>query len=178
MDTKKLKGIAVVTVEGGEKVGNIEDILFNTSRRCIQAFRVSSGGLFGSNQRIELADVGNIGTDAVMVHDRSVLRDEPRDRDQAEYPNLDSITSLSIVTRSGDYVGNVGTVDVDEHTGKLPAVEASGGGIVGMFMRKTIPMDQVISIGRDVMVIPDSFAQADVSDKERKGSPSEGGTMS
>ena len=25
-------------------------------------------------------------------------------------------------------------------------------------------MDQVISIGRDVMVIPDSFAQADVSD--------------
>jgi uncharacterized protein YrrD len=159
MDAKTLKGIAVVAIKDGEKIGSVDRVRFDLGARRVQAVTVGTGGLIGSHTYYLPAEgIQSIGTDAVMIPDRSVLLpDSAADRFQ-QYPTLEDLQSLRVVTEAGAVAGSVATVHLDAANGLLTEIEVAPPGITGVFRSHfLVPIEQVISIGRDVVVIPNRY---------------------
>lgn len=168
MDAKRLKGMPVVAIEGGEQLGTVRDILFSIDDRAIQAFSVHSGGLIGGTTNVvELSDVRSIGPDAVMVQSRAVLQGEETEHRYRQYPSLGEISSLKVVSEEGSHIGSVASALVDEQTGAITGLEIVRAGFTGPFRPNiSVPIDAVISIGRDAVVIPAQVAHPPAEGKQ------------
>ena len=160
MDVKSLKGIAVVSIEQGEKVGMIDNVLFDLENRRIIAFKMikpvlmSSGGIV-----LRMYDVENIGKDAVMIQHKDKIRELKEERDLQNRPDLGDLSSLRVVTEDGTFVGNVATVQFEPRNGVITDLEITGTGMMSRLRRnKSIPARQIVSIGADVVVVPDKYA--------------------
>ncbi|HLI52389.1 MAG TPA: PRC-barrel domain-containing protein [Thermomicrobiaceae bacterium] len=173
MDVKDLKGRPVVAIDGGEQLGTIKDVLFNLDARAVQAITVSSGGLFhGSSTVIAMSDIHSIGNDAVMVPSRDVLRGDEDTPVYRQYPGIKELTSLRVMTKSGEHAGDVSTLRIDPGDGHLIDIEVRRAGAMGVFREHvTVPIAHVISIGKDMVVVPDRneiTGEAESQDQERR----------
>lgn len=166
MDVRKLKGIAVISISDGEKVGTIRDALFNIDERRIQGLTVNTGSFLSSSQNvIDMAFVQSIGSDAVMVGDRSAIGGERSETRYQAFMDTSTLTSLKVVTESGDFVGTVATARIDQQDGKLTDLEINTPGIAGTFKSNiVVPIERVISIGKDVVVVPGDVGNSDKAD--------------
>jgi uncharacterized protein YrrD len=163
MDVKSLKGIAVVSIEDGEKLGTIDDMIFNLDSRHLIAFRLARTRFFrGERNLIAMADVESVGSDAIMVRNRSRLRDERHEREFSERPDLAKLTSLPVVTEHGGYVGTLASVDFDPETGAITHLGIAAGGLRSVLgEKKQVPAADIISIGADVVVVPNRYGPDD-----------------
>lgn len=161
MDVKSLKGIAVVSIEDGEKLGTVDDMLFNLEARRLIGFRMArTGFLRGDRGLVAMDDVESVGTDAIMVRNRSQLRDEQHERDFADRPGLDKLTSLRVVTEHGGYIGGLATVEFDPQSGALTELGVSAGGLRSVLGgTNRIPASDIVSIGTDVVVVPNKYGR-------------------
>lgn len=168
MDVKSLSGIAVVSIEDGEKVGTVDDVVFNLESRRVIGFRLGRTGLIrGGRSVVSMSDVESVGSDAVMIRNRSMVRDEQNEREFADRPHLRELTSLRVVTQDGAYVGNLATVRFDPSNGSITHLEVSGGSLMSMLRRnREIPADVVLSMGTDVVVVPDQYGPEGSQSKE------------
>lgn len=157
MNVKDLKGRQVVAIDGGEQLGTIKDVLFNLDERAIQVIAVSSGGLFHSSSNvIAMSDIQSIGNDAVMVASRDVLQGGEDTPVYRQYPGLQELTSRKVMTQSGEHVGEVETLRIETETGRLTDIEVRRAGAMGAFRQHVVvPIAHVISIGKDMVVVPD-----------------------
>ncbi len=164
MDVKSLRGIAVVSVEEGEKVGTVVDLLFDLQARKVVAFRLTQSTLRRSGgQFISMDDIESIGPDAIMIQNRQRVRLEKDHRAFQNMPDLSAVSSLRVVTEDGTYVGNLSTFQFDQKTGQLTEIEITGGGMLDMLRRnKQVPASAVVSVGTDVIVVPDSYGPGKV----------------
>ncbi len=162
MDVKTLKGIAVVSISDGERLGEVSDILFDLGERRVRGLVVSSGKVFGGTARIlDMLDVESIGADAVMIKSRDQLKADRSDTRYQSFPNLKAIASLSAVSQSGDLVGKLSTVRIDASDGRFTDIEVSLHGLIASFgANMVIPSNSVVSFGPDVAIIPDEFTRA------------------
>lgn len=176
MDAKTLKGIAVVAIKDGEKVGAVDKVRFDLERRGLAALTVGTGGLIGGQTYyLPAASIQSVGGDAVMIPDRSVLlTDSAADRFQ-QYPTLEDLQSLKVVTEGGAVAGSVSTVHFDETDGSLTEIEVEPPGLTGVFRAHLhVPIGQVISIGRDVVVIPNNYGN-DSEERSDQARPAQEG---
>lgn len=176
MDVKSLKGIAIVSIEQGEKVGTVDNVLFNLEGKRVVAFKMIKPGLLRSGGIVLLMeDVESIGPDAVMIRNREKIRELKDERDLQSRPDLSALSALRVVSQDGTYVGNLATAQFEPKTGLLTQLEVSGGGFVDKLRRnKIIEIDDVVSMGTDVAVVPNSYASnAAGSDDESSADESE-----
>ena len=80
MDSKRLRGLPVVVIEGGLKLSTINDVAIDPNRREIVAFDIRQGGglLSGVVDPPLIVDadrVHSLGNDALMLHSASVVRE-------------------------------------------------------------------------------------------------------
>ncbi|MGA7669091.1 MAG: PRC-barrel domain-containing protein [Nitrolancea sp.] len=171
MDIKTLKGIAVVAIDDGARLGSVNDVLSDLDHRRVRAFVVSDGGLFGGKNRIlDIGDVQSVGADAVMIQSRDVLKADREDARYQAYPNLHALTSLRVVSQNGDLVGNISTIHFEASDGAFTDLEISKHGLLGSFQSKIIcPAAAAVSMGRDVVVIPNDYA-GQSQNNEKSGS--------
>jgi uncharacterized protein YrrD len=175
MDVKSLKGIAVVSIEQGEKVGTVDDLLFDLEGRKVVAFKLIKPGLLRSGGIVlRMDDVESIGKDAVMIRNRERIRELKDERDLQGRPDLAALSSLRVVTQDGTYVGNLATVQFDQKFGRLTAIEITGGGLMDRLRRtKEVEISEVVSMGTDVVIIPDSYAPVSSEEPESKEEPAD-----
>lgn len=171
MDAKTLKGIPVVAIQDGEKVGSVNQVRFNVEHRRIQGFEVGTGGLFGGNTYfLPIDSVESLGTDAIMIPDRGALQSDTSSARLQQYPTLDDLTQLRVVSQGGTLLGSLAAVDVEPRSGAMTDIEIEQPGITGAFKSHIdVPIDQVISIGRDVAVVPDNVAESSTEPSEQSG---------
>lgn len=160
MDVKSLKGIAVVSIEEGEKVGVVDNVLFDLDPKRVIAFNLIKPGLLRSGGLIlPMEDVESVGPDAVMIRSRDKIREQKGDRDYENRPDLNSLSNLRVVTQDGTYIGTLATVQFDTKTGLITQLEVTGSGFMDRLRRNQIvDVAEAISIGTDVVVIPDTYA--------------------
>lgn len=173
MDIKAFKGIAIVSIDDGARVGAVSDILFDLEHRQIRAFIVGDGGLFGGTSRIlDIADVKSIGADALMIASRDVLKADREDERYKPFSNLHAVMSLKVVTETGDYVGTLSTIQIETTGGTFTDLEIGKRGFLSTFHATTVvPAGAVTSFGRDVVIIPKEFASA--AERSETSSPTE-----
>lgn len=165
MKNSHLKGIGVISISEGKKVGTIDRAYFDPERRSVVSFVVHEGGGMLSaepdrSRIVDASDVHSLGPDALMIQDESALRGDELTTPDADLMELDELATRKVVTEGGTRVGDVAAIDVDEQSFALRSVEISP----GFFQtNRTIPADQVVSVGLDVLVVSDAVCETEAN---------------
>lgn len=151
MDAEKLKGMAVVSISDGARLGRIKEVYFDTKALRIASFRVSGEG---PDVVLALDDVKSVGADAVTVDNSRVTQVINRGDEATAPPDLGQMRSLKVVDEAGTFLGTVKAVNVEPATGQIVSVDVQKGGVLGLGGTTTnVAAGRIRSIGRDIMTV-------------------------
>ena len=157
----EIRGKAVVSLENGKKVGTCDDFYFEPQTHEVYALRVKTG-MF-SHQILVAARVNSVGQDAITIANEAALQSQSEDKKIATLPQGESMLAYKVLSASGTLIGTVGNILLYTNTPstlQVAAFELSGGlreKLGGHY--PTFAASQVLSYGKDVLVIPDDLAQ-------------------
>lgn len=158
MNHTHLNGIAVISIADGEKLGSVTAVYIDLEARRIARLEVGqSGGLLSTPQArwtLDAADIHAIGSDAVTVQERTVLREmgEEVETLPENLTTINALTGRKVVTEGGTYVGTVASLEFNEADCMMTAVEVSPGFFKS---NRKVPVDHVINPGQEIVVVSD-----------------------
>lgn len=151
MDADKLKGMAVISIAEGTRLGRIDDILFDT-----HALRVAAILASGDRQTFVVPFEGlkNIGSDAVTVENSGVTQAASKGGAFASLIGLSKFKGLKVVDSTGTFLGTISAVDLDEVGGRLLGLTVHKGGVLGLGgTTKTIAAEMIRSVGPEIVTV-------------------------
>ena len=158
MNSKQIKGLAVISIADGEKLGTVDQVFLDPAQKQVVGFAVRHGGglLAPATEAPDLIDVDDvhaIGPDAVTLADKGAVRGDQTRARLDQLVEVDELSKLKAVTEGGTVVGQIASVEIDERAFGLKEIEVSPG-----FFRSNrhIPIAQVVSIGHDLVVVDDA----------------------
>jgi uncharacterized protein YrrD len=161
MNVKELVGMTVFAIDGGINVGTVDRLIFSPEEMRVTDLIVSRGGAMLEEpeaQRVLPADrIKAIGRDAITIESEDLLDVTPDGEVPADRVAFDEIEREKVITESGDEIGQVSSVSFSDNTFLLENVEVSRGFLSGSAV---IPVNQVVSIGEDVIVVKDGALDA------------------
>jgi uncharacterized protein YrrD len=159
MQANELKGRGVLALSNAEKVGQVDDVLFDAQFRQVLGFRVKRGGLFGKAQALLRDSVTSIGAAALTVQSPDVINDEERFADLADASTLSQVERTQVVTESGELLGTIAHLEIDDDARKVTAYTLASS-LMDRVMRhdtESVKADEVIRLGEGgVMVVPNA----------------------
>lgn len=153
---KDVIGLNIVTIDTGSVIETVQDVAYNPTSQRIEALFVRKAGLFGPDRAIHINDVKNIGEDAAIVADASVIRAIK------ELPEIVTTISKShkylvntkVLTIEGKALGRVSDVLFDSKTGYVDSMEVSQGGLKTLTEgKKSIKPIDIVTIGADATIV-------------------------
>ena len=157
----ELSGLAVVSEGSGDKLGKVQDVLFEASSGTVTGFLVHPGGLFAKTLLLPRLAVRTVGTDALLVEQGHVL-DEIKS--EPALPGSLSVSSLDgrpVLDDTGKYLGKTTDVVLTSDSLSVAEIQYSSGVISSVLHGKpTIPLNVVKAIGVDSIVVPASYGAA------------------
>jgi uncharacterized protein YrrD len=180
VDNRHVKGLPVIGIADGRKIGVVGHVFFEPAAKRVAGFSVmeAGGGLFSTEpERAELVDVEEVhslGPDA-MILDPAAARGARLSARYGEFVRLEDLLGRTVVTAGGVEIGAVSLVDFDERGYQLNAIEVSP----GLFKsHRTIPTEQVLSLGPDAVVVVEAAGEAETGGAEtREGTTEEAGQV-
>jgi uncharacterized protein YrrD len=168
LKTKDVIGLPVITIKGGEKTNKVKDILYNTQNNSVQALIVDMGSWFGSPKVILIQDIKSIGKDAVTIEDETKISEatdnivdteSTRDPSQETAATIDKDFALvgnRIMTDTGKDLGKIIDLYFEFPNGEVTKMEISRSVTEDLISgTKVLSMNQVISIGKDCIIVKD-----------------------
>lgn len=157
-----LRGLAVVTLSDGKKVGTCDDFYFDPATQQVYALRVKTG-LFG-HRALLVTDINGIGKDAITTDNEGRLLNESENKRLSTLIFGQDLLTYKVMSASGTLIGTIGNVLLATDTPTTPRLTAFelAGGLREHLSRRylTFPAKQVVSYGADVLVIPDEVARS------------------
>ena len=151
MEAKTLKGLAVVSLQEGTKLGQVEQPLFDLVARQLGALEVKgTAGTF----LIPFAQLERIGTDAVTVASSQVTQTPSTGSALGALVGLQALGKLKVVDQAGTFLGTVSDLDVDPETGQITRLTAHKGGLVGVGGTTTpIEAAMILMVGPELITV-------------------------
>lgn len=152
MNDKQLHRLTVINVADGSKVGEVERAYVDPKRKHIVGFTIDTGGGLFSPESSVMADtieVHSLGTGALTLDSATPGGGQTSGR----YDDLIDLSALhghEVFTESGILLGTVGQVEFDERTFTISAINVHSGRFGG---EVPVPVGQVITIGRELLVV-------------------------
>ena len=159
MRADELKGRGVLALSNAEKIGQVEDVLFDAQFRQVLGFRVKRGGLFGKAQALLRDSVTSIGAAALTVQSPDVINDEERFTELGHASTLSQVERTQVVTEGGELLGTIAHLEVDDDARQVTAyaLSSSFNDRVMGHDTESVRADQVIRLGEGaVMVVPNA----------------------
>ena len=156
MDTKRIKGLQVITL-AGVKVGAVDQIFFDPATKRVAGFvlKVDPERPDAAASIVDVAAVHALGADALTLSADAALRGTSTGADLNALVSTDELTKRQVVTDSGVLLGQVAGVEFDPQTLQLARIEVSA----GFFKSNTsIAADQVTSLGADAIIVAEAVA--------------------
>jgi uncharacterized protein YrrD len=154
-----LIGLPVITVNDGQKVNTIKDVVYDGNTNQVTAFVVDEKGWFSVAKIILIQDIKSIGKDAILIQDETkiVTADSQVDQSIALTANDDNFLDTNdVITQSGTKLGKVTDIYFNEATGKLEAIEVSEGFLKNAVSgSKKITIDDIITVGKENLIVED-----------------------
>ena len=160
-----LKGKAILTINEGEKLGQVEDILIDRNTMQVAAIVMSQGVLLNKERKyLPAAEVATWGRDAVLVKTRSAFRPETDLPERESWISAgQKLKGLAIVSTSGNRVGQIDDLLVNPE-GRIVAYRISEGIFGGR--GRELSADTTKSIGADAVIVDMETVNPDVADIE------------
>jgi uncharacterized protein YrrD len=151
-----VRGLPVVTVTGGEAVGEIRDIVYHPDAGRVVGFTLNKRGLLAGRRR-EVLPAGGvlaIGRDAVMIRDADALVDPDVAPAELGTPDGDrDVIGNDVVTEGGVSLGAIkDVVLLVGGTGEVVGYQLEGpdGG------EAYIPLPAQLAVSGDVLIVPNA----------------------
>jgi sporulation protein YlmC with PRC-barrel domain len=151
MRSATLKGLAVVSIAEGTRLGRVDDLLIDTAEWRVVALHCSDQG---RRFIVPFQHVRNIGKDAITVESSQVTQ---IDGQGAQTPNtlrLDDFLKLKAVDEAGTFVGTVNQLDIDPTSGRLVSLDAHKGGVMGLGgTTTTVAAEHIRAVGPEIVTV-------------------------
>lgn len=153
---KAVIGLNVVTVDTGSVIQTVKDISYNPNNHKVEALFVKSSSLFSAARAIDMNDVINIGEDAVIVSDLSVIKSvkEQSETIQSLSKSKKYLVKTNVLTAKGKELGKITDIYFDSATGNVESMEVSQGGLKTLTEgKKSITPSNIVTIGADATIV-------------------------
>ena len=146
-----LRGIAVVSLAEGAKLGQVDVPLFDPATLHLRAFRVR-----GDRQTfiVPLDLVRTIGADAIMVESSAATQADAKGGAYGDLVEFATLKHLKVVDAAGTFVGTVNDLELDPATGRALRIVAHKGGVLGLGGETTmVEMAAIHTIGAAMITL-------------------------
>jgi len=159
---KEVIGRKIVTLNGGERVDSVRDLIFDEQGNRVLALLVDEGGWFHAAKVIAFTSVKSIGEDAVMIESADdVVTARDHGQIAAAMESKSGLAGLNLLTADGKELGRIADVFFDETTGQVVGYEATGGLFSDLSSGRTfVPAPESVTIGAEAAIVPPAVAQA------------------
>jgi uncharacterized protein YrrD len=164
-------GKPVLSVETGDRLGTVSDVLLEESTVKVVAVAIG-GGLLAKEHVLPFRDVKTFGGDTVLARTEAGIVEPAQWRESGvTATRFSALRGRSVVTAGGHRLGSVSDLLIDE-TGVFTGLEVARHDLGGLRTRRTVVRaSEEIRIGPDVIVVPDSAPDDDNSVAGSKATP-------
>jgi len=168
MRSRRLPGLAVVTLDGGEQVGRVHRLVIDPKKKRVAALLVSSRGSL-RKQLLPIDAVFALGSHAVTVQSREALGPLAGDERAAlALKERIDLVGAPVITTRGELLGAVRDFEVTDR-GEITALYVSGGLLRSLAGREiAVPGELLVALGRDAAVVDERAALLGEAEPERR----------
>jgi sporulation protein YlmC with PRC-barrel domain len=161
MDTKRIKGLQVITLAGA-RVGAVDQIFFDPATKRVAGFVLQADPALpdASRRLVDVEDVHALGADALTLPDAAAVRGTATSARLGALVERDDLAKRQVVTEGGTLLGQVAAVEVDPQTLQLARIEVSAGFFKS---NKWIEAEHVTRLGADAIMVADAIAAPEAS---------------
>jgi uncharacterized protein YrrD len=155
MTAAQIRGLPVVTVNGGEDLAEVRDVIYSPQSGELVGLTLNQRGFLTGRRRevLPAAAIHAIGKDAVMVLDESALVDPDEAPDEVGHPaGGRNVLGNDVLTERGVSLGTVSD---------LVIVAGGSGTVVGYQVKKAdggeayIPLPAQVAVSGVALVVPE-----------------------
>ena len=152
---RELAGLAVVTLTGGERLGRIDDVVFQAATGAVSGFLIDRGGMFSKARFLAASQVQGLGADALTITSEEALSEAaPPDAGEAAKP----LAGRPVLNQAGTVLGRVADVVVDTDTLSVPYLLLATGLLENALHGKPqLPVSEVQAIGADSVIVSNTY---------------------
>lgn len=171
MKASDLKGMAVISLGEGTKLGVVDQPLFDLPNRRICALHIKGDSGISV---LPFEAIEGIGDDAVTVITSRVTQTPGIDSSGQGLLDLEALRKLKIVNQDGTFLGKLSDVEFDPRDGHVTHLAAHKGGMLGMGGTTTpIGTNASLAAGRELLTVnantQDGESSADLNAPSRQG---------
>lgn len=159
MQASELKGRGVIVLSNAEKIGQVDDVLFDALFRQVLGFRVKKGGLLGKTEALPRDSVAAIGADALTVPSPDVVNDEKRFAQLVGSASLSQVTGTKVVTEGGQLLGTIAQLEIDDEARTVTSYVLSASLVERVMghQEEVVQAGEVLRLGEGgIMVVADA----------------------
>ena len=152
MKAEAIKKLAVVSIDNGAKLGNVDDVIFDPKGLRVAAVRISA---HGQQAILPFDEIRSVGSDAITIPSHDLARWSVTASPLTSLPRLDDVKKLKVVDEAGTFLGTVHDVTITPTDGRIAELEVRKGGILGIGGEThVIHAQEITSVGDEVIVVP------------------------
>jgi uncharacterized protein YrrD len=157
MRVNELKGRPVVSITDANKIGNIDDVLFDDQLHDVVGFTFKQG-MFSHTDALLRDQVSKIGQDAITISGQDVINDVRRIPQLANAMTSHQAAGTKILTESGTLVGTITDLELDDEARTVVRYILDAPLLDRLrHQQQTIPATDVLKRGEGgIMVIKDT----------------------
>jgi sporulation protein YlmC with PRC-barrel domain len=156
MNTGRLKGIAVVSLAEGTRLGQVDAPLFDSVSLQLRAFQVKGDG---QTFIVPLDLVRSIGTDAITVESSQATQAPSKGGEFGSLVELTALKQLKVVDAAGTFLGTLHDLELDSTSGQALRIVVHKGGMLGLGGETTtIEAADIRSVGSDLITVVEAEA--------------------
>lgn len=146
--TRELRGMPVLALQEGERLGQVRDLILDPAARQVVAL-ILDRRVGGEDQVVATANIHNIGPAAITVEDRSSLIPLSRIPRFQELARMGKpIQGKMVISEAGVRLGKVDDLEIDVQTFRLTSLVLQGflgrGQVVSADLIRTIGTDAIV----------------------------------
>jgi uncharacterized protein YrrD len=148
-------GKPVIAKSTGEKIDEVEDLIYDSHEHRVKALLVDKGGWFSGAKVIRIDDIASIGKDAIVVDTPEVIRkaEEVGGEVSSIAKENAEITQTEIISEDGVKLGKVSDILFDPDTGEVQSLEVSQGLNNMTSGKKHVLTSDIITVGKDATIV-------------------------
>jgi uncharacterized protein YrrD len=156
-----LTGLPVVTIDAGEAIAEIRDVVYNAEKGALLGFTLNKRGFWSGPMKhvLAYADISAIGRDAVMIADDAAVTKEAASLSTTvDESGGRDVLGDDVLTDGGVRLGTVVDVVVEATTGDVVGYELTGDEALQAHAGRPmlIPIPATLAVSGSVLMVPAS----------------------
>lgn len=159
---RELIGMPIFSLDRGEEIGEVENLIFDPDQRKVVGFVLEEGGLFRSPEVIPFESIESIGPDVIVLKRGESLKtfSDEIDPKQVKKEGF-NLTGRKVISDRGHEIGTVYDLEINEQTGAVTGIEVRR----GLFQdtaegKKRIDFEYIQQIGKDAIIVSETALEA------------------